>query len=233
MHHKYTLRTRMADLINNDPQLLSTLTRFGIALGFGEKSVGEVCVANKIDTATFLAVVNFLAEESVEINESPENISLETVVNFLKNAHSYFLSYKLPAIRERLYEIVSADDVNHSYRVVLLKFFDEYVEEVKKHMEYEDRTVFPYVLQLRNGVKAPGYRIADFEEHHTDVDSKIIELKSILIKYHPAGSVNYKLNEILFELLACERDLATHNMVEDFLLVPLVEVVENKLLKNN
>jgi regulator of cell morphogenesis and NO signaling len=99
----------------------------------GGISVGEVCVANKIDTATFLAVVNFLAEESVEINESPENISLETVVNFLKNAHSYFLSYKLPAIRERLYEIVSADDVNHSYRVVLLKFFDEYVEEVKKH----------------------------------------------------------------------------------------------------
>lgn len=233
MHHKFTERTRMADLINNDPQLLSTLSRFGIALGFGEKSVAEVCKSNGIDTATFLSVVNFLAEKNVEINESIKNISLETVISFLKNAHSYFLSYKLPSIRERLLDIVSGNDAIHSYKIVLMKFFDEYVEEVKKHMEYEDRTVFPYVLNLKNGIRDDNYRIAEFEKHHTDVDSKIAELKNILIKYHPAETVNFKLNEILFDLLACESDLATHNMVEDFFFVPLVELIENKSSNSN
>jgi len=39
------------------------------------------------------------------------------------------------------------------YRVVFIKFFDEYFDEVRKHMDYEDKTVFPYVIQLLDGEK--------------------------------------------------------------------------------
>lgn len=231
MQHKFTARTRMFDLINSDSSLLSSVSRFGISLGFGDKTVEQACRANNIDCFTFLAVMNFLAEENVEINEDVERISIETVIAYLKNAHSYFLNFKLPILREKLNEAIQENAQMHSFKIVLLQFFDEYVEEVKKHIEYEDKTVFPYVIKLLRGTKTGKYRIADFEDHHTDVDSKIAELKNILIKYHPSETVNYKLNDILVELLWCEKDLADHNMVEDFFFVPVVEVIENKLLK--
>ncbi len=229
MQHKFTPRTRMFNLINDDASLLSSVSRFGISLGLGEKTVEEACKLNNIDCTTFLAVMNFLAEENVQPDDLVEKISIETVIGYLKNAHVYFLNYKLPIIREKLNDAVSETEQLHSYKVVLLKFFDEYVDEVAKHIEYEDKTVFPYVINLLKGVRNPAYRIADFEDHHTDVDSKIAELKNILIKYHPTEEVNYRLNDVLLELLWCERDLASHNMVEDFFFVPVVELIEHKL----
>jgi len=230
MQHKFSPRTRMFNLINDDASLLSSVSRFGVSLGLGEKTVEETCKVNNIDCTTFLAVMNFLAEENVQPSDLVENISLETVIGYLKNAHAYFLNYKLPIIREKLNDAVLENEQLHSYKVVLLKFFDEYVDEVAKHIEYEDKIVFPYVMNLLEGVNTSNYRITDFEDHHTDVDSKIAELKNILIKYHPTEEVNYKLNDVLLELLWCEKDLAAHNMVEDLFFVPVVELIENKLL---
>lgn len=230
MQHKFSPRTRMFNLINEDASLLSSVSRFGISLGMGDMTVKNACEMNNIDCTTFLAVMNFLSEENLQANDLVENISIETVIGYLKNAHAYFLNYKLPNIREKLSDAVLESEHLYSYKVVLMKFFDEFVSEVTKHIEYEEKMVFPYVLNLLNGSQNPNYRIAEFEDHHTDVDSKIAELKNILIKYHPVAEVNFKLNDVLLELLWCEKDLASHNMVEDFFFVPVVELIERKNL---
>ena len=233
MQHKFTPQTRMSHLIDEDATLLSTISRFGISFGFGDKTIIEACKANKIDTGTFLSVVNFITEGNIETVETVNNISIETVINYLKSGHSYFLAYKLPSIRQKLLEAVDSSDQSISYKQVFVRFFDEYVDEVRKHMEYEDRTVFPYVMQLLEGKKSTKYRISVFEEHHTDVDSKLAELKNILIKYYPSKGNNYLLNEVLFDLYACEKDLATHNRIEDCFFVPVIEAIEQKLIDSH
>jgi regulator of cell morphogenesis and NO signaling len=226
--HKFTERTRMSELVNEDASLLSTISRFGISFGFGDKTVKEACLANNIDCNTFLAVVNFLSEGNIEITEVLDTISIETVIGYLKNAHEYFLDYKLPSIRNKLIAAVDSSDQSEPYKVVFMKFFDEYFSEVKKHMEYEDKTVFPYVIKLLKGKTEGKYKIADFEDQHSDVDSKLAELKNILIKYYPAKGVNYMLNDVLFDLLSCAKDLSMHNQVEDFFFVPYIEAIEQK-----
>ena len=42
---------------------------------------------------------------------------------------------------------------------VIRRYFDEYAEEVHKHMSYEEKTVFPYVRNLLEGKKDPKYNI--------------------------------------------------------------------------
>jgi len=231
--HKFTERTRMNDLIHEDPSLLSSISRFGISFGFGDKTVKDACAANDIDCNTFLAVVNFLSEGNMEISETLDSISIESVVNYLKNSHSYFIDYKLPSIKTRLIEAVDSSDQSVAYRVVFIKFFDEYFDEVRKHMDYEDKVVFPYVIELLKGHLHPKYKISVFEEHHSDVDSKLAELKNIIVKYYPVKGINYRLNDVLFDLLSCEKDLAAHNQVEDFFFVPVIEAIEDKLTKKN
>lgn len=227
--YKFSSNDRMSNLINEDHSLLLVISRFGLSLGFGNKSVKEVCEASGVDCKTFLAVVNFLSEGNFEVGKVYENISLQSVIVYLKNAHNYFLDFKLPAIRIKLLEAVDdAPDSNIPYKQIFLQFFDDYVSEVRKHIEYENKIVFPYVLDLLDGHKNPNYNITVFEDKHDEIDSKLTELKNILIKYFPTTNNNHKLTEVLFDILSCEKDLASHNQVEDYFFVPAIEAVEQK-----
>ena len=59
----YRETDKMSDLICENYPMVLVMSRFGIALGFGEQNIGEVCRQTGVDVNTFLAVVNFLTEE--------------------------------------------------------------------------------------------------------------------------------------------------------------------------
>jgi len=229
MQHKFLANHKMSDLINENHSLLLVISRFGLHLGFGNKTVCEVCQTNGIDCSTFLAVVNFLADDTFEVENTYENISIDTVVDYLSNAHSYFLDFKLPSLRNKLLEAVNQPEQNLPYGLIFMKFFDEYVLEVGKHMEYENNTVFKYAKLLSSGKLDPNYNIAIFQERHNEIDSKLEELKNILIKYYPDKGSNHLLTEVLFDILSCEIDIISHNKVEDYFFIPALEAIENKL----
>ena len=50
---------KLINIIGDNYNILQDLGCFGINLGFGDKTVREVCEDQKVDTYTFLAVVNF------------------------------------------------------------------------------------------------------------------------------------------------------------------------------
>lgn len=226
MIQKFTLSSKMNDLIREDASLLLTLTRFGLPLGFGDKTVREVCLENGIDAFTFLVVVNFITGNFKVEEQSSGKIAVNDLINYLQNAHSFFLDFKLPLIRRKLIEAIEDAIQEEPYKRMILKFFDDYAQEVRKHMDYENETVFPYVLRLREGVKDPEYNIAVFEQNHENIESKLSDLKNILVKYFPSQKPNFLLNEVLFDLSDCELDLDRHTKVEDCLFVPITEQLE-------
>lgn len=69
------------------------------------------------------------------------------------------------------------------------------------------------------------YSIAIFRKRHDQVEAKLTELKNILIKYYPASSSN-ELNSVLFDIFTCEQDLASHNYIEDYLFIPVIQTLE-------
>lgn len=212
----------MSDLVCDRYPVLLIMSRFGIALGFGDKSIGEVCRDSGVDTATFLAVVNMdpLGDEMPD----PAAISVGALVGYLRNSHNYFLDFRLPAIRCQLSEAVGGS--RNDVAFAIMRFFDEYVAEVHKHMEYEEHKVFPYVDALLAGRRPEGYSIDVFRRHHDQVEMKLSELKRIIIRYYPSGSTN-ELNGVLFDIFTCERDLASHNAVEDRLFIPAIKRLED------
>ena len=214
----YTGDDRMSDLVCDKYFVLQVMSRFGIALGFGDKTIAEVCTASGVDTGTFLAVVNLLVGKG-DPEELVEQVSVRALTDYLHNAHSYFLDYRLPSIRRKLVEAV---DYSHSdVSFAIMRFYDEYVAEVNKHMQYEEKNVFPYVEALLAG-EPTSYSIDTFRRHHDQVEAKLRELKNIIIKYYPSGGTN-ELNGVLFDIFTCERELASHNAVEDEIFIPAVE----------
>ncbi len=226
--HKYRATDKMSDLICDNYSLLMVMSRFGLSLGFGDKSVKDVCEAQGVDCTTFLAVANFISQEPYAYTGEEEAFSIPALMDYLKRAHTYFLDFNLPAIRRKLIEAIDcsgADDV----AFLILKFFDEYAKEVRRHMEYENEAVFTYVDGLLQGHLSDDYNIATFASHHNQIDLKLKELKNIIIKYYPEKGNNNLLNAVLFDIFNCEQDLASHCQVEDYLFVPAVAGLERRL----
>lgn len=223
----YQESDRMSDLICENYPMVLVMSRFGIALGFGEKNIGEVCRQNEVDPNTFLTVVNFLTEPTyspIPAEAIGQHLSLRSLMVYLHNAHDYFLNFRLPHIRRKLVEAIA--DCPEDISFVIRQFFDEYAMEVHKHMTYEEKTVFPYVYGLLDGKKDTKYHISIFSKRHDQIEMKIAELKNILIKYYPGQGTNL-INSVLFDIFATEKDLAAHNRVEDYLFVPAILALEN------
>ncbi|MBE6188581.1 MAG: helix-turn-helix transcriptional regulator [Rikenellaceae bacterium] len=220
----YRATDTMRDLIKDNSQLLMVINRFGISLGFGEKSVEEICKEQSVDTETFLAVANFISGYA----ESTENLSIPSLINYLKRAHTFFLDYNLPTIRRRLIDSIDYSDLTGMAQLII-KFYDEYVAEVRRHMEYEDNVVFSYVEGLLEGILCDSYTIQSFANKHNHIEPKLNELKNIIINYYPERG-NDQLTSVLFDIVSCERDLSSHCQVEDCMFVPAVELLEEEIL---
>ncbi len=239
MSEKYKETDKMGDIIGDDYRILQVISRFGLTLGFGDQTVSTICEANGVDTATFLATVNFIHSNSrtINIGELIENISLSALMKYLQRSHDYFVKFRLPAIRRKLIESIDCSAKNQ-IAFLILKFYDEFAAEVSRHMDYEDKYIHTYVQGLMEGRKpeaGTNIHTLSHQHHgnHAQLEKSLSELKSIIIKYYPNDSNGQLLNEVLMDLFMTEEDLFSHCHFEDtFFLEAVVQLEEDCLNKN-
>ena len=226
----YEPQDRMITLIKDNYSVLQALSSFGINLGFGDKTVEETCQLNGVDCYTFLAVVNYTIN-NYAIDDSDERISVPTLLHYLEASHRYYLDFQLPFIRRELQESINGDD---ALGQLMLRFYDEYAQEIRRHMKYEEKTLFPYVQSLIDGQPLPNYNVEMFSKHHASADKKLRELKLLIIKYLPGDAhLNSKLTATLYDIYNNEELLQQHADVEDHIFTPAIRRMEQRLKQDD
>ena len=224
----YEADDKMISLISDNYNLLQALGAFGISLGFGDKTVRETCENNGVDTHTFLAVVNFTIN-GIGVAEDDDRISVSTLLQYLEASHAYFIDFQLPYIRRELEESLNE---NNSLAQLIMKLYDAYAHEIRRHMSYEQKTLFPYVEKLLEGQPASDYNVETFSKHHEATDQQLRELKILIIKYLPQdGLHNNQLTAALHDIYENEEWLSQHALVEDHIFVPAIRRLE-RLVKH-
>lgn len=219
----YEADDKMISLIKDNYDLLQSLGSFGINLGFGDKTVRDICEDNGVDTYTFLAVVN-LTINGYSNFENDEQLSVPTLLHYLEASHVYYLDFQLPFIRRELEESIDKTD---RLGMLMMKLFDEYACEIEKHMMFEKKTLFPYVNSLLGGKPAGEYSIETFSKNHEEPAAKLKELKMLIIKYMPGDSRrNNQLMATLHDIYNNEEWLSLHAQVEDKIFVPAIRRLE-------
>jgi regulator of cell morphogenesis and NO signaling len=219
----YEPSDKMITLIKDNYSVLQALGSFGINLGFGDKTVNETCKLNAVDTYTFLAVVNFTINGYGDF-QNDDQISVPTLLHYLKASHTYYLDFLLPFIRRELQESINEDD---ALGVLIMKLYEEYAQEIRRHMKYEEKTLFPYVESLLEGRPMSDYNVETFSKHHESADKKLRELKLMMIKYLPADAHhNNKLTATLYDIYNNEEWLSQHAEVEDHIFTPAIKRLE-------
>uniref|UniRef100_S0DGE1 Putative transcriptional regulator n=1 Tax=termite gut metagenome TaxID=433724 RepID=S0DGE1_9ZZZZ len=211
--------TKMADVVLTNSRLFSILPYFGIELGFGEKSVRQVCAERGVSAPLVLLVCNIYTFD----DWSPEpgqlrQVPVEGIVDYLERSHRDYLEVRMPRITDAVLGLAGE---------IVGSFFEKYRQEVVAHFRYEEEVVFPYIRQLLDGGKGkPDYRISEYESNHSDIDAALEDLKNIIIKYLPREYTLARCHPVLVELFEFEFDLRKHTRLEDDVLIPLVQRID-------
>lgn len=204
-----------------DNQVLQLVQRFGIPFGVGDKTIETVCRENDVDCTTLLAVVNFAITGEYQYTPA---IDVSTLRQYLENAHTYFMDFQLPRIRQMLLEAINLAGVDNKVPLLIVRFYDEYVEEIRAHIQHENECAF--------------------EHHATDdkhIAAKAIELKNLIIKYYPhherpstqSQEQTRLLYAVLHDIYHFENELALHCGIEDEIMLPALAQNEQQLSQKN
>ena len=193
----------------HEEEAIQIISRFGLSMGVGEQTIAQACEAHGIHTPTFLAVVNYkVSRHKVQ----PAEIDLDTLQRYLRNAHAYFLEFRLPRLRRALIEAIRPDDFSSHIPTLILRCYDEFVDEIRTHIEHENAGLY--------------------EEHEHDdqrITDKLTEIKNLIIKYYPSQSLStnslttQSLVSVMSDLWHTEQDFADHCAIEDDILRPVLQ----------
>ncbi|MFN8208270.1 MAG: hemerythrin domain-containing protein [Bacteroidales bacterium] len=238
MHPKpgffFSPEMELAELVSANPNMILMLEHFGINMPFQGKTVKKICEENRISIDLFLAVSKLYNEHSSKAPAALEHTDLPVILEYLKKSHAYYTDEIYPKIRNIIRQLC---EVNNMGEMLLVgKFFDDYFDEVKEHLDYENKIVFPYVTSLyeylqhhSDVVKPSGYSVKEYNDHHNDIEQKLDDLRNLLIKYLPRKDDQQARRTLYFSLVELDFDLQVHARIEDLILIPLVESLERKL----
>lgn len=233
---------KLADVIQMNYMLIPVIHRFGINLGFGDKTVNDVCQENEVDLNFFLQLVNAYHDQDYFPKEELQTIPVKDIVAYLKMTHASYLNTTLSEIEQKIFSLASEDTEDKKYIELIRNFFEGYKTELTAHIMHEEDVVFPYVLTVDEIIKKQdfsgknqqifdSFSIEKYEEGHDDVEEKLMDLRTIMIKYltPPANVTLY--HSIIQDLFRLEEDLNYHSRIEDKVLIPKIILME-KSIKN-
>ena len=217
----YKSSDKICDLMAHEEDAIQIISRFGLAMGVGDQTIEQVCHAHGVHTPTFLAIVNYKVYHQRPFTE---DIDVPTLQRYLSNAHTYFLDFRLPRLRKALVEAIMPADPSTKIPGLILRCYDEFVEEIRTHIAHENAGLFD-------------------EHEHDDqrITDKLSEIKNLIIKYYPApvtgnpspvtgnpSPITYLLISVMSDLWHTEQDFSDHCAIEDDILRPTLTTERRK-----
>lgn len=202
----YKATDKICDLMSHEEDAINIISRFGLKMGVGDQTIAQACETHGVHTSTFLSIINYKVFKQRAL---PADIDIPTLQRYLRNAHTYFLDFRLPSLRRALIEAIIPAGPTSKIPMLILRCYDEFVEEIRIHIEHENEGLY--------------------EEHANDdqrITDKLTEIKNLIIKYYPSddttqkGTVTYTLISVMSDLWHTEQDFSDHCAIEDEILRP-------------
>lgn len=223
---------KLADIITANHNIILLLPRFGIPLGFGDKSVREVCTANNVPVDFMLLICNvYTFDDYLPDIESLAATDMRPLLKYLEESHSYYTNERLPHIEVHLHHI--ADRIGQRYGEILKKFYADFRREITEHFREEEQYDFPKLRGLQDGTRKAegGRRKAESGKNksHNGLVDKLNDLTQIVYKYLPGNVLPEETMEVVFDILQLSADIQKHALIEDKILSPYMKWLERRL----
>lgn len=228
--HKVYIKEDMtlSSLVLENPSLLLMMDFFGIDYAIHDDKVKDICTKKGIHLSSFLLLAN-LYNGFLPNNRTfyQFEVDIPTIIHFLKQTHLFYKKDKYPQIQRCIKKLYNEQNKATVERIEY--FFDDYFKEVLEHLKYEDEIAFPYFSKLISNKQEDSntsFSVNEYRTHHGDIETKLSDLKNLLIK-HIDLDIDFSLKRrIITRLFELENDLKVHSLIEDIILLPAVDKLE-------
>ena len=223
----FTSRMKLADIIAANHNVILLLPRFGIPLGFGEKSVHEVCAASGVPEDFMRLRCNlYTFEDYLPMIDELSEIDMTPLVPYLKASHRYYTDERLPHIGAHIDNIAS--QIDNRYGKVFQQFYADFRNQIEDHFSSEEKYEFARVLALQQGASRRGLMKGTSKRTHPDLVDKLNDLTQIVYKYLPGNVLPEETMELVFDILQLSSDIQKHALIEDKILQPYMQWLERR-----
>ena len=218
-----TVSTGAGDVVLRHPPAILVFERLGIPMGLMDKSLGEVAEEGGINPHLLLELLHVTLTHSPGIVDVLQPSDGLRIVDFLEQSHKFYSQTAYPRIVALIHEMRHGAG-DKSFELVE-SFFKKYTDEVEEHFAYESQVAFPYVRGVLSGEQpqAGDYSVGVYKSRHEDIEDKLGDLESLLVKYLPMRESYAIRRELFLRIHELGDDLSAHTCIEDHILIPLVE----------
>lgn len=189
----------LSEVIEENHQLIPVINRFGIKLGLGDKTIGDICQSSNVNTDFFLAILNTFLNEDYFPEKKLQKFDIELVIKYIKQTDNYLTHVQLYNLEKHLNAFISMSDPNNAQLKLIRKLFIEFKKELTEQIEQG----------IVEGDSAPLALITD--------------LKSIIIR-HISGNFNENMcYAVIFTIDSFQKDLEKHNRIREKILKPMID----------
>jgi regulator of cell morphogenesis and NO signaling len=204
------------------------LQRYNINKTFIEQPITEFCIQNGINVHFMETIVLAFNDEALcpilELNRFEINV----IIEYLEKTHEYYLNTLLPEMEQTLMHLIKSIGFSDFLPIQLFEKFVCYRKELQEHILEEEKHFFPYIKGLLNGGRLnDAYTVSVFQALHHHKEEALVELRELVYANNTFGINNMPYRVFLSKMELLERDLRVHAKVEDEVLVPKVELLEN------
>ncbi len=190
--------SKLSEIIEENHQLIPVVNRFGIKLGMGDKSIGDICQSANTNTEFFLAILNTFLNEDYFPERKLQQFDIELVVRYLKQTDAYLIHAQLYNLEKHLNAFISMSDPNNAQLKLINKLFLEFKREL--------------IGQVEQGMVKGDAPLA-----------LLTDLKSLIIK-HISGNFNENMcYAVIFSIDSFQKDLEKNNRIREKILQPMID----------
>ena len=189
-----------------------------------------------VDADFVFALLEVFQDHKSFERRSFERFRLDTVVDYIRKTHDYYLQRKLLEIEQSIHLLLRAYPEAHPLLVILSDFYASYKKHLSHHIQVEEEQLLPYILHLQKVEDGKAsfqaypvsYSLSRFLVHHQDTEKDLEEVRLAMQRYSPPPTNETPYRILLSQLEVLEKDLAVHTLIEEEVLLPRALAIERR-----
>lgn len=214
--------TILCDIVEDNPNLIPVLARFGIRLGLGDKSVKQICNEYNINDDFFIVMVNTYMNEHYFPESKVKSFNINDILLYLERSNSYYLGAMLPNIESHLNAFINTSKNQNEKVESIIKLFENFKKRLSAQID-EDSYFFPqFRLIASKESEMASFDINSYKEDNEDFVMLLHEIKHIMTKYLKGAFNDNLCHAVLFSLHSLEKDMVQNLRIRNRILFPVV-----------